>query len=117
MDSIRISGIEVFGYHGVLPEEQAAGQRFVIDLTLRLDITKASTRDDLGETVDYGAVAKKTHDLVESERFDLIETVAERVATMILEDRRIESVEVVVHKPEAPISVPFQDVMVTVRRP
>lgn len=117
MDSIRITGIEVFGYHGVLPEEKETGQRFIIDLTLRLDVSQASARDDLRQTVDYGVVAKQTHDLVAARRFELIETVAERVASMILEDERIDSVEVAVHKPEAPISVPFEDVVVTVRRP
>lgn len=117
MDSIRITGIEVFGYHGVLSEEKATGQTFVIDLTLHLDLSSASATDDLSDTVDYGVLAKKTHDLVARERFDLIETVADGIAAMILEEERIESVVVAVHKPGAPIAVPFEDVVVTVRRP
>lgn len=117
MDSIRITGIEVFGYHGVLPEEKAAGQLFVVDLTLHLDLSRAGTTDDLLNTVDYGVLAMKTHDLVSQERFDLVETVADRVAAMVLEDERVASVEVEVHKPEAPLSVPFRDVVVTVQRP
>jgi dihydroneopterin aldolase len=115
-DSITITGIEVFAYHGVLPEEKEEGQRFVVDVEVSLDLSAAGDSDGLGETVDYGLLAQRIHDVVAAERWDLIERVAERVAETVLEDARITEVVATVHKPEAPIAVPFSDVAVTVRR-
>jgi dihydroneopterin aldolase len=115
-DAIRITGIEVFGYHGVLPEEKKAGQRFLIDVDLKLDLSAAGASDDLAETVDYGLLAQRIHDVVASERWDLIERVATRVAETVLEDARVRAVVATVHKPQAPLAVGFGDVAVTVRR-
>ncbi|MFT4284923.1 MAG: dihydroneopterin aldolase, partial [Protaetiibacter sp.] len=66
--------------------------------------------------VDYGELADRVVRAVESDPVDLIETVAERVARLVLEYPPVEVVEVTVHKPDAPIAVPFADVAVTVRR-
>ena len=115
-DSIRITGIEVFGYHGVLAEEKKEGQRFVVDIELRLDLSAAGASDALAETVDYGLLAQRIHDVVASERWDLIERVATRVAESVFEDARVKAVVATVHKPQAPIAVGFADVAVTVRR-
>jgi dihydroneopterin aldolase len=115
-DSIAITGIEVFAYHGVLPEEKRAGQRFLVDVELELDLSAAGASDNLIETVDYGLLAQRIHDVVASERWDLIERVATRVAETILEDARVRAVVATVHKPEAPIAVGFSDVAVTIRR-
>ena len=114
-DSITLTGIEVFAYHGVLESEQA-GQHFMVDVELKLDLSAAGDSDELSETVDYGVLAQRIHDVVASERWDLIERVAARVAETVLEDARISGVVATVHKPEAPIAVPFSDVAVTVRR-
>ena len=116
MDSITITGIEVFAYHGVLAEEKETGQRFLVDVELGLDLSGAGATDDLAQTVDYGVLAQRIHDVVATERWDLIEKVAARVAETVLEDARVETVVVVVHKPGAPIAVDFQDVSVTIRR-
>jgi 7,8-dihydroneopterin aldolase/epimerase/oxygenase len=115
-DSITITGIEVFAYHGVMAEEKKDGQRFVVDVELRLDLSAAGDSDDLSDTVDYGLLAQRVNDLVSSERWDLIERVAARVAETVLEDARVRDVSVTVHKPDAPIAVGFSDVSVTVRR-
>ena len=80
-DTIRLEGVRVFGRHGVLPEEAATGQIFVIDLELDVDLSEASTTDDLAATVDYGTLAVKVRDVVAGERWDLIERVAGRVAS------------------------------------
>jgi 7,8-dihydroneopterin aldolase/epimerase/oxygenase len=117
MDTIRIEGIEVFGYHGVFPDEHEAGQLFLIDLVAQVDLAQAVSTDRLSDTLDYGQLAQTAHDIASGERFDLIESVAGRIAAALLEDERISNVEVTVHKPQAPIPVPFGDVMVTVRRP
>lgn len=116
-DQIRITGLEVYAHHGVLAEEKEIGQPFLIDLTLHTDLRDAGSSDKLDSTVDYGEISKRVHDLVAESRFDLIEKVAHEVAESVLSDNRVNSVEVTVHKPQAPIAVPFSDVSVTIRRP
>ncbi len=115
-DRIRLAGIEVFAYHGVLEEERRSGQRFVIDVVLELDLSAAGSSDVLEDTVDYGALAVAIETVGSSERWNLIERVAERIADTILERDLVAAVEVTVHKPQAPIAVPFEDVSVSVRR-
>lgn len=115
-DRIVLRGVEGFGYHGVLPEERARGQRFLVDLELEVDLAAAGERDDLNATVDYSSVARDAVAIIEGEPYDLIETVASRIAAHVLADRRVEGVAVTVHKPQAPVGVPFDDVSVTVVR-
>lgn len=114
--TIAIRGLRVFAHHGVLSEEREQGQEFVIDVSLHLDLEEAMAGDRLVDTIDYAALAAAIHDRVAGERWDLIERVAARVADLVLEDSRVRSVEVAVHKPQALIAVPFDDVIVTVRR-
>ena len=116
LDRISIRGIEVHAHHGVYAAEQELGQTFLIDMTASLDLTKAGATDDLTATIHYGDLAQAIHRRVADERWDLIERVAERVAELVLEDSRVEMVEVTVHKPHAPIALPFDDVAVTVTR-
>lgn len=116
-DRIELRGLEVHARHGVYADEQAAGQRFLIDLSLSIDLSRAGQSDDLSQTVDYGAMAMAVHEVVASERWDLIERVATRVSEVVLDlDGRIQSVVVTVHKPDAPIPLEFEDVAVTVER-
>lgn len=115
-DLITIRGIEVFAFHGVLASEKEIGQRFLIDVELSMDLAPAGASDSLAETVDYGVLAQRIHDVVLAERWDLIERVATRVAETVLEDTRVGAVAATVHKPAAPITVGFSDVTVTVRR-
>jgi dihydroneopterin aldolase len=115
-DRIDLTGIEVWARHGVLPEEKDKDQLFVVDLEVHFDTTQAARSDHITDTIDYGALAQSVHDLVASESHNLIETVAGRVAGRVLEDQRVERVIVTVHKPQAPISVAFGDVSVTVDR-
>ncbi len=115
-DRISLMGLRAVGHHGVLPRERAEGQPFVVDVVLSLPLAPAATSDDLTATVDYGVLATRVVEAVESDPVDLIETVAERVARIALEYPLVESVEVTVHKPSAPIDVPFSDVAVTVVR-
>lgn len=115
-DRIAVKGLEVFAHHGVLDHEKAEGQLFSVDVELEVDLAFAGATDDLADTVDYGALAEKIHARVAGEQWNLIETVAHRVADLVLEDRRVTGVTVTIHKPQAPISVPFRDVAVTVHR-
>jgi 7,8-dihydroneopterin aldolase/epimerase/oxygenase len=115
-DRITLTGVRVRAHHGVLEFEREQGQEFVIDVSMAVDLAPAASRDDLGRTVHYGELAEAVVAAVERDPVDLIETVAERVADVALAYPAVEEVEVTVHKPEAPISVPFADVAVTIVR-
>jgi dihydroneopterin aldolase/2-amino-4-hydroxy-6-hydroxymethyldihydropteridine diphosphokinase len=116
LDTVTVRGIEAHGRHGVLAHERRDGQPFRCDVTLHLDTRRAGARDDLAETVDYGAVAEAVHAVLAGPPRDLVETVAADVAVAVLADPRVAAADVTVHKPQAPIPVPFGDVCVTVRR-
>jgi dihydroneopterin aldolase len=118
-DRITLTGLRVQGHHGVFGFERENGQQFVVDVTAWLDLSAASSADDLAQTVHYGELALEVTDAVATSPVDLIETVAERVANVVLAHEAVTVTEVTVHKPQAPISVPFGDVSVTIvrRRP
>jgi dihydroneopterin aldolase len=115
-DRIHIRGLEAFAFHGVYPEEAAHGQRFVVDLTLHVDLRAAGETDDLAHTIHYGELAKAVKAVLTGERHDLIERVAQRVADVALADPRVGAVDVAVHKPDAPVDVPVADIVVEVHR-
>lgn len=115
-DLIRLSGVRARGFHGVFPHERRDGQDFVVDVVLSVDLSRAGATDDLRHTVHYGEVAADVVALVEGEPHDLIETLADRIASAVLARPLVEAVEVTVHKPQAPVGVPFGDVEVVVRR-
>ena len=115
-DTISLTGVRARGHHGVLAEERRDGQEFVVDVALTLDLARAAASDDVADTVHYGELAEAIVAAIERDPVDLIETVAERAADTALAFERVRRVEVTVHKPEAPISVPFADVSVTIER-
>ncbi|MDF2664676.1 MAG: folB [Microbacterium sp.] len=116
VDEITLTGVRAFGYHGVYADEKRDGQEFVVDVTLRLPLHLAAVTDDVSDTVHYGELAERIVEIVEGEPADLLETVAQRISDAVLADPRVEAVTVTVHKPSAPITVPFGDVAVTIRR-
>lgn len=116
MDNITLTGLRARANHGVFEEERRTGQVFVVDAVVYLDLTAASQSDDLDRTVHYGVLAEQIVAAVESDPVDLIETVAERVAGVILAHPAVKVTTVTIHKPSAPITVPFEDVSVTVTR-
>ncbi|WP_029151335.1 dihydroneopterin aldolase [Microbacterium indicum] len=115
-DDITLTGLVAFGHHGVFDFERENGQEFAIDLRLGLVTSTAAASDDVADTVHYGELAEKVVAIVEGDPVNLIETLAHRIADAVLEDARIESLDVTVHKPHAPIAAQFRDVSVTVRR-
>lgn len=115
-DRITLTGLRASAFHGVLEHERANGQLFLIDVVVHLSLREAGASDELSETIDYGELASRIVGAVENDPVDLIETVAERVAALVLEYPRADLVEVTVHKPSAPIAVPFGDVSVTILR-
>ncbi|MFB0616017.1 dihydroneopterin aldolase [Streptomyces sp. AGS-58] len=116
MDRVALRGLKARGHHGVFPREREEGQTFIVDLVLGLDTRPAAADDDLAKTVHYGIVAEEVAAVVEGEPVNLIETLAERIARTCLEHEGVREVEVCVHKPDAPITVPFDDVTVTITR-
>jgi 7,8-dihydroneopterin aldolase/epimerase/oxygenase len=115
-DRIELRGLAVRGHHGVFPEERRDGQTFVLDLTVWLDLAAAAASDELSDTLDYGALAQRAAAVLGGEPCDLIETVAGRIADDVLTDHRVRAVEVVLHKPQAPIPLQFTDVAVVLTR-
>jgi len=116
LDVIALTGLRARGRHGVLPAERELGQEFVVDAELALDLAPAAADDDLSRTVDYGALAGRLVAVVEGEPVDLIETLAQRLADVCLDDPKVTEVRITVHKPSAPIAFPFKDVAVSIRR-
>ena len=98
-DRIDLTGIEVWARHGALPEEKTKDQLFVVDVGVHFDTSRAAVSDDLDDTIDYGTLAQAVHDLVAAESHNLIETVADRVATRVLEDARVRARDR--HRPQA----------------
>jgi 7,8-dihydroneopterin aldolase/epimerase/oxygenase len=104
-DRILLQGLTFYGYHGARPEEKRLGQRFVVDLTLRLDLAPAGRADDLGQSIDYGQAYELVRECIEGPSRDTLEAVAEEVAARLLERfARLEAVVVRVVKPAAPIA-------------
>ena len=115
-DRIELVGLRARGYHGVLEHERRDGQDFIIDVALEVDTAPAAATDELDKTVDYGTLAQSIAAVVSGEPVDLIETLAQRIADVCLRDARVLAVDVAVHKPSAPVTVPVEDVVVRIRR-
>lgn len=96
--------------------ERVDGQDFVIDVTVWIDLVGAAASDELADTYDYAALAQLAADVVAGPARSLIETVGAQIADQVMDDERVHAVEVVVHKPQAPIPQQFADVAVVVRR-
>ncbi len=99
-DRILLEGMVFHGHHGTLPAERELGQPFIVDVELRLDLRPAGTSDDLEKTVDYSEVHRRAREIVEGDPVNLTETIAERIATEVLEEHPpVRSARVRVAKP------------------
>ena len=115
-DRITLTGIRATGHHGVYEHERREGQVFIADVVLELSLADAARSDDVADTVHYGEFADQVAAVLAGDPVDLLETVAQRIADRALAYARVDAVEVTIHKPQAPIAVPFDDVSVTIRR-
>jgi dihydroneopterin aldolase len=104
-DQVSLRGISAYGYHGVFDFERKNGQPFVVDVTCWLDLGRAAASDDLTDTLDYSQLATAIVADVEGPPLNLIEALAGRIADTCLDSPLVNSVEVTVHKPEAPIDL------------
>jgi dihydroneopterin aldolase len=100
----------------VFEHERTNGQDFLVDITVWIDLARAAASDELADTYDYSALARLAADIVSGPPRNLIERVGGEIADRVMDDERVHAVEVVVHKPQAPIPQQFGDVAVVVRR-
>lgn len=117
IDKIFVKGMEFYGYHGVLEEENKLGQRFRVDLTVELDVKKAGETDDLRETVNYAELYEECKKAVEGKPYKLVESVAELIANKILSNFPIiHACTVKLIKPDPPIRGHYEHVAVEIKR-
>ncbi|MCQ4637822.1 2-amino-4-hydroxy-6-hydroxymethyldihydropteridine diphosphokinase [Anaerovorax odorimutans] len=117
MDKINIKNLEVFANHGVFPEENALGQKFLLSAVLYTETRKAGLTDDLTASIHYGEVSQTMKHFVETHTFKLLETVAEKLAFELLTGfPRLQRVELEIKKPWAPVGLPLETVSVEIAR-
>jgi dihydroneopterin aldolase len=114
--TIVIAGLRELGVHGVLPEEQTRPQPFEVDVELTVDLEQAGDSDALDDTVDYSAVAEAISRVVRSERYQLLERLATRIAEVCAVDERVTAVAVTVRKLHPPVRAMVDHVAVSIRR-
>ena len=117
MDKIRIENLEIFAKHGVFPEENFLGQKFVLSAVLHTDTRKAGLTDELSYSVHYGEVSHLIKKVVEENTWKLLETVAEATAkAILLSYPMVSQVDLTIKKPWAPIGLPIETVSVEISR-
>jgi dihydroneopterin aldolase len=117
MDKIRVERLECYGYHGVFPEENKLGQRYYIDMELELELKDAGLQDDLARSVNYAEVCLAVKDLVETTQYQLIEALAENIASLVLDTYTIVNATTIrVVKPHPPVAIHFGGVTVEIHR-
>jgi 7,8-dihydroneopterin aldolase/epimerase/oxygenase len=117
MDRMVLKRMVFYGYHGVYPEENKLGQKFYVDLDLRLDLSKAARSDDVEDTVNYAEIHAMVKRVVEGQPVKLIEALAEKIASAVLGTYTIiNEATVSVTKPNPPFDITFDGVTVELRR-
>ena len=117
LDRVFIQGIQFYGYHGVAEEERRQGQRFLVDVELSMDLRPAGGSDELSASIDYAEVLRLVKEIGEREQYRLLEALAERVATALLERFPAAGVRVRASKPAPPLPGAFEAVGVEISRP
>jgi dihydroneopterin aldolase len=115
-DRIFINALRELGVHGVLPEEQSRPQPFQVDVELGVDLTVPGESDSLDDTVDYAAVAESVRRVVASERYQLLERLAARIAEVCRADDRVSSVVVTVQKLQPSLRAMVESTAVRIER-
>lgn len=117
MDKIHIKNLEVYAKHGVFPEENVLGQKFLISAVLYTDTREAGRTDDLTKSIHYGEVSHFIKRFMEEHTYQLLETVVEKMAeALLLQTKGLEAVELELKKPWAPIGLPLETVSVEISR-
>lgn len=117
LDEIRIEELEVFANHGVFPEENVLGQKFLVSAVLYTDTRKAGQTDDLTASIHYGEVCAFIDRYLREHTFKLLERAAECLAEeLLLNTKRLRKVRLEIKKPWAPVGLPLKTVSVSVER-
>lgn len=117
LDKIYFNQMEFYGYHGVFAEENKLGQRFKVDLELYLDLKKAGKTDELEHTINYAEVYQLCKEIVENEKYQLVERIAQEIAEQSLRKfPLLDELMVRVIKPDPPIQGHYDSVAVEIRR-
>ena len=114
-DCININELIVYANHGVLQQEKTLGQKFIISAKIYADLEEAYNTDDVNKTINYAKVCELLTKVTKEECYDLIETLASELANKVLEQYElVDSIEITVKKPFAPINLPVECVSVSV---
>lgn len=117
MDIIRVNGIKLYGYHGVLDAERDIGQYFIVDVALYVDLESASKSDDLNATINYAEVYKLVEKHVVGQPVNLIEHLAGRIIEALFDTYdKIDEIQLTLTKPHPPIDGHYDNVSVTLHR-
>jgi len=117
MDKIKIQNLEIFAHHGVFPEENTLGQKFIITATLYTDTRAAGKTDELAASIHYGEISRQIEHFLTAHTFRLLERAAESLAEMLLLNTpRLEKIELKIKKPWAPVGLPLETVSVEIER-
>lgn len=117
MDKIIVKDLKLFCYHGVNPEEKLDGQNFIFDVEVGVDLSAPCESDNVDDTVSYAKIIKTVRRVAQSEKNDLLEKVAQRVADALFEEfDKIQTLKILLKKPEAPIKADFSYVAVEIER-
>lgn len=117
MDEILLKNMSFFGHHGTDREEQRIGQRIYVDLSIKIDLSKAAESDNLEDTINYAEVFERVKLIVEGESCKLLERIAGKINKEILDNYKIvESIKTSIHKPGAPINGIFDDVVIVIQK-
>lgn len=116
-DRIEINGLFGFGYHGLFDDERERGQGFLVDVILKMDLSKVSQSDLIDDTVDYSTLCDLILEEIVGPPVSLIERLAGQIAERILREYpKVDSVRITVHKPDAPVAAKVKDISVSIER-
>lgn len=113
MSTIEIHNLKVDASHGVSQEEKTYRQPFLFDIILEYDFEKAARLDDISLTLNYSTIMHDVNDFCQNNTFNLIETLCVKTATMLMRKYNMQTITVTVKKPQAPVTLTFNDVAVT----
>lgn len=100
---VRMKKLSFYAYHGNSEAEKQTGRRYEVDCEFKVDIEKAARSDSLEDTIDYSRVYQVIEEVVTGNKFNLIETLADRIAGAVISNFDIENVKLRVRKMTPPI--------------
>ena len=107
MDKLILKGIRFHGHHGVPEAERHVGGHYEVDATLGCTLVKSGETDTLADTVNSAEVVARIVEIGTQQSFQLIEALAEKIASVILEQFAVDAVHLIVKKLRPPIEQPI----------